>query len=94
MNLHNVLLKPSITEKSTLLQESGIYSFEVAMKANKTLVKQAIETEFGVTVLRVNITKTPGKRKRFGIKIKKMPDTKKAIVTLKAGDRIEVYEGF
>ena len=44
MNLHNVLLRPSITEKSTLLQESGVYSFEVAMKANKTLVKQAIET--------------------------------------------------
>jgi large subunit ribosomal protein L23 len=64
------------------------------MKANKTLVKQAIETEFGVTVQRVNITKLPGKRKRFGIKMKKMPDTKKAIVTLKPGDRIEVYEGF
>ena len=93
MNIHQVLLKPNITEKSILLQESGRYTFQVAMKANKGLVKEAVEKNFNVTVTDVNITKLHGKMKRYGPRFKKMPDTKKAVVTLKPGDRINIIEG-
>lgn len=93
MNISEVLLRPTITEKSTLLQEEGQYTFEIAPKANKTLVKQAIEKNFGVTVVAVNITVNRGKRKRYGPRFKKRPDVKKAVVTLRAGDRIDLIEG-
>jgi len=93
MNIHQVLLKPTITEKSTLLQESSIYTFQVDLKANKSQVKEAIEKNFDVTVRDVNITKLHGKRKRYGQRIKKMPDIKKAVVTLQPGDRINLIEG-
>ena len=93
MNIHKVLIKPTITEKSTLLQESGKYTFQVALKANKVEVKQAVETNFDVTVMDVNITKLHGKRKRYGPRPAKQPDVKKAVVTLKPGDRINFIEG-
>ena len=93
MNIHQVLLKPTITEKSTLLQESGIYTFQVDLKANKSQVKEAIEKNFDVTVRDVNITKLHGKRKRYGQRVKKLPDIKKAVVTLQPGDRINLIEG-
>lgn len=93
MNISEVLLRPTITEKSTLLQEEGQYTFVVAPKANKTLVKQAVEQNFNVKVLNVNITLNRGKRKRYGPRSKKRPDVKKAVVTLQPGDRIELIEG-
>ncbi len=93
MNIYEVLLKPVITEKSTLLQDEGRYTFQVALKANKGLVKEAVEKNFNVTVVDVNITMLRGKSKRYGPKVKKTPDTKKAIVTLKAGERINLVEG-
>ena len=93
MNIHQVLVKPTITEKSTILQESGKYTFHVAPRANKVEVKQAVEQSFGVTVVNVNITKLHGKRKRYGPRVKKLPDMKKAVVTLKTGDRINLIEG-
>ena len=93
MNIYEVLLKPMITEKSTLLQEEGRYTFQVALKANKGLVKEAVERNFNVNVVDVNITMLRGKQKRYGPKIKKMPDTKKAVVTLRAGERINLIEG-
>lgn len=93
MNIYEVLVKPTITEKSTLLQESGRYTFQVAPKANKSQVKEAVEKNFNVTVLGVNITKVHGKRKRYGQRVKKMPDIKKAVITLKPGDRINLIEG-
>ena len=93
MNIHQVLLKPTITEKSTLLQESSIYTFQVDLTANKSQVKEAVEKNFGVTVRDVNITKLHGKRKRYGQRFKKMPDIKKAVVTLRPGDRINLIEG-
>jgi large subunit ribosomal protein L23 len=93
MDIHRVLIKPTITEKSTLLQESGKYTFRVAKEANKVEVKQAVETNFNVTVLDVNITKLKGKQKRYGPRFSKMPDIKKAVVTLKSGDRINLVEG-
>ncbi|MCY4558234.1 MAG: 50S ribosomal protein L23 [Chloroflexi bacterium] len=93
MHISEVLLRPTITEKSTLLQEEGQYTFAIAPKANKTLVKQAVEENFNVTVISVNITRNHGKRKRYGPRYKKQPDVKKAVVTLQAGDRIELIEG-
>ena len=93
MNISQVLLKPTITEKSTLLQESGKYTFQVAPRANKMQVKEAVEKSFDVTVMDVNITKLHGKRKRYGPRIAKKPDIKKAVVTLKSGDRINLIEG-
>ena len=93
MDIHKVLVRPTITEKSTILHESGKYTFQVAPKANKVEVKQAVESNFNVTVLDVNITKLRGKRKRYGARFTKQPDIKKAVVTLKPGDRIELIEG-
>ena len=93
MDIQHVLVKPTITEKSTLLQESGKYTFQIAPRANKIEVKEAVEKNFGVTVLDVNITKLKGKKKRYGPRIKQRPDKKKAVVTLKSGDRINLIEG-
>jgi large subunit ribosomal protein L23 len=93
MDIHRVLLKPTITEKSTILQETGKYTFEVALRANKVQIKEAVERNFGVDVLDVNISKLRGKRKRYGPRLVKQPDTKKAVVTLKPGDRINLIEG-
>lgn len=93
MDIHRVLVKPTITEKSTILQESGKYTFEVALRANKVQIKEAVERNFGVDVQDVNISKLRGKRKRYGPRHVKQPDTKKAVVTLKAGDRINLIEG-
>lgn len=93
MNINEVLLRPTITEKSTLLQEDGQYTFVIAPRANKTLVKQAVERSFNVRVTSVNITRNRGKRKRYGPRVKKQPDTKKAVVTLRPGDRIDLIEG-
>jgi large subunit ribosomal protein L23 len=93
MDIHRVLVKPTITEKSTILQESGKYTFEIAAKANKVEVKEAVEKGFNVTVLDVNVSKLRGKRKRYGPRSVKQPDIKKAVVTLKQGDRINLIEG-
>ena len=93
MDIYQVLIKPTITEKSTLLQETGKYTFQVNGGANKIEVKEAVEKNFDVTVLDVNITKLHGKKKRYGPRVKQRPDTKKAVVTLKQGDRINLIEG-
>jgi large subunit ribosomal protein L23 len=82
-----------ITEKSTILQEGGKYVFQVALKANKVEVKQAVENTFSVKVMDVNTTKIRGRVRRYGPRLKKMPDIKKAVVTLRRGDRIQVIEG-
>lgn len=93
MNIHEVLIRPMITEKSTLLGDLGKYSFQVAPGANKTLVKEAVQKTFGVRVVDVNITMLRGKRKRYGPRTHKMPDVKKAVVTLRAGEKIQIIEG-
>ena len=93
MDIHRVLVKPTITEKSTILQESGKYTFEIAPRANKVEVKEAVEKNFNVTVLDVNISRLRGKQKRYGPRMVKQPDVKKAVVTLKQGDRINLIEG-
>ena len=93
MKLNDVIIKPMITEKSTIAQESGKYVFQVDYRANKVEVKQAIEQTFSVKVMDVNITKNRGKMKRFGPRLKRTPDIKKAVVTLRRGDRIQIIEG-
>ena len=88
-----VLIQPLITEKSTLLQEEGKYVFKVVRSAPKGEIKRAVEEAFGVKVTDVKVAMVRGKRKRYGPKYKKLPDTKKAIVTLRQGDRIQLIEG-
>ena len=93
MELQQVLVKPLITEKSTLLQEEGKYVFHVAPRSNKIQIREAVQKSFGVVVIDVNILKVRGKLKRYGPKLSRTPDIKKAIVTLRPGDRIQLIEG-
>ncbi|MQF69978.1 50S ribosomal protein L23 [SAR202 cluster bacterium AD-804-J14_MRT_500m] len=94
MEIYQVLVKPLITEKSTLLQDQlNKYVFEIAPKANKVEVKEAVQRVFGVHVQGVTICKVRGKMKRLGPKLHRTPDQKKAIVTLRPGDRIQLIEG-
>lgn len=93
MHLYEVLRKPLITEKSTVLQSEGKYAFEVAGGANKDMIRQAVEKAFKVEVTAVNIMMVRGKMRRIGRRMVMTPDWKKAIVTLKPGDKIELFEG-
>ncbi len=93
MQLYEVLKRPMITEKSTTLAPQGKYVFEVSREANKNEIKIAVEKAFKVTVSAVNVITIPGELKRVGKnKVIKQP-WKKAIVTLKPGDKIELFEG-
>jgi large subunit ribosomal protein L23 len=91
--LTRVLVRPIITERSTMLQEQHKYTFEIALTANRGLVKQAVETLFNVKVLKVNTMRTPGKSRRFGPRLVMSREVKKAIVTLRPGDTITIFEG-
>lgn len=93
MDVYRVLKKPLITEKSTSLLADNKYTFEVDVKANKTEIKQAVESIFKVKVLKVNTMRVKGKLKRVRMIKGRTPERKKAIVTLKAGDKIEIFEG-
>ncbi|MEE8418903.1 MAG: 50S ribosomal protein L23 [Dehalococcoidales bacterium] len=93
MDLYEVLRRPLITEKSTLLQAEGKYAFEVAKSAAKPQIKQAVEKAFDVEVTAVNVILMPGKSRRFGRRVLPAHPWKKAIVTLKPGDSIEFFEG-
>jgi len=93
MHLYQVLRRPVITEKNTALQEQNKYAFEVAGKANKNQVKQAVEKAFKVKVVGVNVLTVPGKTRRVGRRQVKTSPWKKAVVTLEAGQKIEFFEG-
>jgi large subunit ribosomal protein L23 len=88
-----VLLRPIITEKTTVLTGSDKYVFEVDLRANKNQIKEAVQVAFNVRVTEVNTMVMKGKPKRFGRKVTNRPDWKKAIVTLVQGDKIELFEG-
>lgn len=90
---YDVLVRPLVSEKSMLLMGENKYSFEVAKDANKIDIKRAVEEQFDVTVLNVTTRNIRGKVKRQGRYEGKGPDKKKAIVTLKDGDKIQVFEG-
>ena len=88
---YNVVRKPLVTEKSTVQQsERNKYTFEVADSANKVEVRKAIEALFSVKVEAVNIITMPAKRRRVFGRPGHTPGWKKAVVTLKGGDAIDI----
>lgn len=89
----DIVIKPIITEKSTAMAEQNKYVFRVRRDANKLEIARAVEGIFKVTVIDVNTVSVPGKVKRVGRSEGKTPSWKKAIVTLKDGDRIPLFEG-
>jgi len=93
MHLYQVLKRPIISEKTTVLKEQGKYAFEVVKGASKRQVKEAVELAFKVDVVKVNIVNVPGKTKRFGRRQVETPEWKKAVVTLAPGQKIEFFEG-
>lgn len=93
MHLYKVLQRPLVTEKNSALQAQGKYAFKVAEEANKEQIKQAVEKAFKVTVTGVNVMTVPGKRRRMRGREVMSPSWKKALVTLKPGDKIELFEG-
>ncbi len=93
MNLHDIIRRPLITEKATELQALDKYVFEVARAANKVQVKVAVEKAFNVHVVDVNIVAVPGKMRRRGQRQVPTSPWKKAIVSLKPGDKITYFEG-
>ena len=93
MNVHQIIVRPLITEKNTNLMSLNKYCFQVAQSANKQQIKQAIEEIFSVAVVNVHTMNVRGKLRRRGQKLGYTSDWKKAIVTLAEGNRIELFEG-
>jgi large subunit ribosomal protein L23 len=92
-DLHKVLLQPLLTEKITSLREQmNTVGFLVHPEANKIQIKQAVESLLKVKVARVNVLNARGKVKRLGRFVGKRSDWKKAFVTLKEGEKLELYE--
>ena len=92
-NIHDVLLRPVISEKSTLEAERNNYTFAVARDANKFLIKAAVESEFKVTVLGVRVITVQPKQKRRGRRqMGTVPGWRKAVVTIAPGQKIELFE--
>jgi large subunit ribosomal protein L23 len=88
-NPRDILIKPVVSEKSYRLEDEGKYTFIVAPGANKTQIRQAVEAVFRVKVTGVNTVNRPGKRRRTRYGWGKRPDTKRAIVSLAEGERID-----
>lgn len=91
--LYDLLIAPVITEKSTYASDNNQVVFKVRQDATKPLIKEAVEAIFGVKVKAVNTLKNPGKVKRFRGRLGKRSDTKKAVVTLQDGQKIDVAGG-
>ena len=92
MNPNDIIIRPIISEKSTAAMEINKYVFEVPMKANKVMIKQAVKTIFKVQPVSVNVLVVRGRRRRVRLRVGRTAAWKKAIVTLKAGDKINVFE--
>jgi large subunit ribosomal protein L23 len=92
-NPRDILVRPVVSEKSYGLLDEGKYTFVVAPDANKTQIKQAVEEVFRVKVTGVNTLNRQGKRRRTRFGWGKRADTKRAIVTLAEGDRIDIFGG-
>jgi large subunit ribosomal protein L23 len=95
MSLHpnQVLLAPVVSEKSYELHESGKYSFRVHQDAHKTQIRQAVEELFNVHVTGVNVIQVRSKPKRRGLVRGRKPGWKKAVVQVRPGETIEIFEG-
>lgn len=93
-NVHDIIIRPVVTERSTeALDRTGAYTFVVANDANKIEIGHAIERQFGVKVKNVRTMRYRGKERRVGRNIGRRAEWKKAVVTLREGDTIEIFEG-
>ena len=94
MNVHQVIRKPLVTEKSSIGREEGnLVTLAVDLRANKVEIKRAVETLFQVRVLDVRTMRMPRRERRVGRNAGYKPQWKKAIVALAEGDQIEFFEG-
>jgi large subunit ribosomal protein L23 len=93
MHASQVVLAPIVSEKSYAASTRGTYTFRVHPDSHKTQIRQAIEELFDVKVTRVNVIKVQPKPKRRGLYRGTRPGWKKAVVQLRAGDTIEIFEG-
>lgn len=91
--MSQIVLTPKISEKAIYLAERGIYIFEVPTSANKIEVAKAVESQFKVNVTDVNMVIAKGKLKRFKQILGRRQDIKKAMVKVKAGQKIAIFEG-
>jgi large subunit ribosomal protein L23 len=89
---HDVILAPVVSEKSYSLLDNNSYTFLVHRDANKTEIRQAVEAIWDVKVVGVNTINRKGKVKRFRFQTGRRPDSKRAIVKLAEGDKIEIFE--
>ena len=92
-NPRDVLIRPLVTEKTSGMMQDNKYTFEVALKATKTEIRQAVETIFKVKVIDVKTIRVGGKVKRMGASVGRTSDYKKALVKLAEGNTIPVFEG-
>ena len=88
----DVILAPIVSEKSYSLLDNNAYTFQVHPDANKTEIRQAVEAIWGVKVVNVNTINRKGKTKRFRFTQGRRSDTKRAVVKLAPGDKIEIFE--
>jgi large subunit ribosomal protein L23 len=86
-----VIIRPLITEKGTNLAQQDKYTFQVAPRANKIEIRTAVERMFKVNVLDVNVSNVKGERKRRGRFWTKTPNWRKAVVTVRSGQSIEIF---
>ena len=93
MDASQIVLAPIVSEKSYEGSTRGTYTFRVHPDAHKTQIRQAVEELFDVKVRRVNVIKVQAKPKRRGLHRGTRPGWKKAVVQLRAGDTIEIFEG-
>lgn len=94
MNPHDLIVRPLITEKSTVVREkSNKVCFVVRRDANRVVIKLAVEAALNVKVKKVNVLNMLGKTKRLNRFEGKRPDWKKAIVTLQEGEKVDFFEG-
>jgi large subunit ribosomal protein L23 len=89
---YDVILAPIVSEKTyDLIERLNTYTFEVDSRSNKNEIRDAVESIFGVKVVRVNTMNRQGKRKRYGYKLGKRKDIKRAVVTLAEGNSIDLF---
>ena len=93
LSARDVLISPVVSEKSYAQIENRRYSFKVHADAHKTQIRQAVEEVFGVKVVSVNVSKVQSKPKRRGLSRGRRPGWKKAIVQLRPGDEIQIFQG-
>ena len=93
MHAHDIIIRPVVSEKSYDLMEQNRYTFEVDRRAKKEQIASAVEEVFGVTVLKVNTMNVAGKPRRLRYNKGLSRSWKKAIVTLKQGDTIDLFAG-